>query len=246
MFSLHIDQSQKFQDFFTPSCRKNIKFLVFHHVQADDANHAISQFYKHQVSSHFLIDEGGNIFSLVEERNIAYHAGVSYWAGVDSLNTSSIGIEFINSDPFNKRFTDYQIDAGIALSRHLVEKYAIKQSNIVGHSDIAYNKETGFLDRKQDPSHLFDWKKFAENGIGVFPDFIRQESYLFSHGDCNQDIAQIKQLLASFGYKIKNFDANFDEEMMYLCRVFNRRFFGLELNDGWNLSLEDLMHHFSF
>lgn len=247
MKSLEINKNKKFSEFFdvVNSVRK-IDFLVLHHVQANSVQHAIDQFLDCKVSSHFLIDECGEIFQLVDENNIAYHAGVSFWRGVDGLNKTSIGIEFINSAPFDKKFELVQMQAGVELCKYLIKKYNIEAQNIVGHSDIAYNKETGFLDRKQDPSHLFDWKFLAQNGVGFYPDnlFIESCNLLFEYEDVDCKIEEIKKSLIKFGYKVSNLNNNFDLEMMCLVRVFNRRFnqrISQDDNSAWYKSSQLLL-----
>lgn len=221
---IFIERSKKFIEspkfFLKENELREIKFLVLHHVEADGVDHAIEQFKDHEVSSHFLIDEAGKIFELVDENDVAYHAGVSFWAGVDGLNKNSIGIEFINSEPFLKKFTKEQMQAGVELCRYLIEKYKIESKNIVGHSDIAYSKETGLLDRKQDPSHLFDWKFLGENGVGIFPGILSNSSPEIE----KSSLKTAKEMLKKFGYKVENLNNDFDPEMQALARVFNRRF----------------------
>lgn len=232
---MQINRSKKFSEFFEKvfSPRK-IDFLVLHHVEANSTEHAIEQFKEHQVSAHFLIDESGEIFELVDENDIAYHAGTSFWRGCDGLNKNSIGIEFINSAPFTKKFEAAQMQAGVELCKYLIAKYGIEARNVVGHSDVAYDKETEFLDRKQDPSHLFDWKFLAKNGVGIFPEFSAGKE--FKLGDKNPEIKKIKENLREFGYRVVNLNDEFDEEMQALTRVFNRRFLGEE-SDIWSLEL---------
>jgi N-acetyl-anhydromuramyl-L-alanine amidase AmpD len=229
---MNIDKSKKFLEFFDVISDRKIDFLVLHHIEANSVEHAILQLLEHQVSSHFLIDEAGKIFELVAEENVAYHAGVSFWAGCDGLNKTSIGIEFINSSPFEKEFSKRQMQAGAELCQYLIKKYHIKPRNVVGHSDIAYFRETneagkqGMLDRKQDPSHLFDWQFMAQNGVGIFPKnavFLGEE-ILFKQGDSSDKIKIIKEKLQQFGYKVQNLNNDFDKEMCALARVFNRRF----------------------
>lgn len=227
---MQIDKSQKFSQFFDAVNEpRKIDFLVLHHVAANSAQHAIEQFGQHQVSAHFLIDESGKIFELVDENNIAYHAGVSFWKGFEALNKNSIGVEFINSSPFEKKFEKPQMVAGVELCKYLVAKYKLE---VVGHSDIAYSKETNFLDRKQDPSHFFDWQFLAENGVGFFPKVAADQEELFKLGDRSSEIKKIKQNLKTFGYRVLNLSDDFDLEMQALALVFNRRFVGKDL-DFW-------------
>lgn len=225
-----IDKSRKFTEFFEPSqALREINFLILHHIEANSLDHAIEQLMKAEVSSHFMIDESGKIFELVDENDIAYHAGVSYWNGCEGLNKTSIGIEFINSDAFGKKFEKNQLEAGISLCRYIAAKYDIQPENIIGHSDIAYHRDTGFLDRKQDPSHLFDWEFFADNGISNFKGIFQKvlagvKIEDFQLGDKNEQLLSIKKSLKKFGYRVSKLDDEFDQELQNLLRVFQRHF----------------------
>lgn len=255
MTILAIERSKKFKEFFDiVKDPRKIDFLVLHHVEANSVEHAIEQFEEHKVSAHFLIAEDGKIFELVEENNIAYHAGISFWKGVVGLNKCSIGIEFINSAPFEKEFMQQQMQSGLELCKYLIWKYAIENSNIVGHSDIAYYSDQiedsakhHLLDRKQDPSHLFDWKFLAENGVGIYSKNSLEDwedEMLFVLGNKDSKISQIRKDLAKFGYKISNFSDEFDLEMQHLTRVFNRRFNQSKFNsdaDAWYLSSQKIL-----
>lgn len=239
--NMQIDKSRKFSEFFEKKNEvRKIDFLVLHHVEAKSVEHAIEQFFEHQVSAHYLIDEDGKIFELVEENDVAFHAGVSFWKGCEALNKNSIGIEFINSSPFVKKFEMAQMQAGVQLCQYLIAKYEIEESNVVGHSDIGYVKETGFLDRKQDPSHLFDWKFLGENGVGVFPQVDANEKKLFELGDKDPLILAAKEDLKKFGYRVLNLNDEFDLEMQALVRVFNRRFVGKDL-DFWCVADQEIL-----
>lgn len=235
---MKINKKRKFTEFFTknPEKSRKIDFLVLHHIEADSIDHAIEQFVEHKVSSHFVIDEKGKIFELVDENDVAYHAGHSFWQGVDGLNQSSIGIEFVNKNAFSKKFKKAQMRSGSKLCAYLIAKYKIKPKNIVGHSDIAYFPQQsfeehgirldGFLDRKQDPSQFFDWKFLWQQNIGIYPqiDFKKRDKILFKFANKSDGIAEIKRKLADFGYKVTNFDGEFDLEMKLLVRAFQRRF----------------------
>lgn len=228
ILSMNIDKSHKFSSFFQEFAgQRQIDILVLHHVEANSVEHAIEQFKHFGVSSHFIIDENGKVYELVDENNVAYHAGHSYWHGLNGLNSRSIGIEFINKSPFAKKFTEVQMRSGLELCRYLIAKYNIAAQNIVGHSDIAFDAQTGLLDRKQDPSELFDWHFLAQNGVGLGVEInfdYAQDKKLFELGDKDLRLVMVKQKLAQFGYKLTNFNEEFDQEMMNLVRVFNRRF----------------------
>lgn len=247
--NLQINQLQLFTKFFDKLPDRKIKYLVLHHIADNSLSQAINTLKENQVSSHYIINNDGEIFNLVEEKDIAYHAGISFWNGEFNLNKNSIGIEFFSLDPFTIGFTKKQINSGIKLCQKIIKEYKIEAKNIIGHSDIAYNKETGFLDRKQDPSHLFSWKKLAQKNIGIWPDFkfdFRKEKVLFELGSCDEKITKIKENLKKFGYKLENLNEVFDEELKNLVIVFNRRFNPkgyLRNKDKWLLSSSKILEN---
>jgi N-acetyl-anhydromuramyl-L-alanine amidase AmpD len=246
---LNINQTSNFIDCYEPSnSSRDIRFVVLHHIQANSLDHALYQLHENKVSCHYLIDDNGNVFELINERDIAFHAGKSYWQGVDGLNKFSIGIELISNDPFLVGFSKAQMDACAELCRHLSKKYKITPRNFVGHSDVAYCADTLMLDRKQDPSHLFNWEFLANNDIGIFPKISINSNYdkiMFYPLDCSSDIFKIKNRLKIFGYRVNNFDNHFDEEMQILARVFNRRFNPscyLKNSDSWYHSSQIILN----
>lgn len=108
----------------------------------------IKEYTDYGVSAHYLIDRAGTIYRLVEDKNIAYHAGVSKMSdGRANVNDFSIGIEMLNTE--TGQFTSAQYTAVNNLIALLKKQYPI--TSVVGHSDIAPG-------RKTDPWN-FDWKK---------------------------------------------------------------------------------------
>ncbi len=102
----------------------------------------------YDVAPHYVVDRKGNIFQLVEDKNISYHAGVSKMPdGRTNVNGFSIGIELINSK--DDKYTDAQYQSLSELIAILKKRHGVKY--VVGHDDIA-------PDRKTDPWN-FDWKK---------------------------------------------------------------------------------------
>jgi AmpD protein len=105
---------------------------------------------KYRVSAHYLISRRGRIVRLVEDREMAWHAGKSRMPFVDdrrvSVNRFSIGIELIGAP--DDSFTLSQYRALSALIRALTQRHRIR--NFVGHNHIAPG-------RKQDPGPAFRW-----------------------------------------------------------------------------------------
>lgn len=163
--------------------------LVLHYTGMANAEAALDRLCDEAagVSAHYLIDEGGSVFSLVAEEFRAWHAGVAWWRGHSDINARSIGIELVNpGHEFGLTpFPEPQVLALINLACGILERHRVPSVNVVGHSDIAPR-------RKQDPGELFDWPRLARAGIGLWP------------GHCvpqEMGQGQALQLLAEIGYE---------------------------------------------
>ncbi len=141
--------------------------LVLHYTGMQTAADALARLCdaEAKVSSHYLVDEDGEVYALVEEQNRAWHAGVSYWRGDTGLNDVSVGIEIVNPghEWGYRRFPDVQLQAVRDLCLSIIGRHRIAPRNIVAHSDVA-------PDRKQDPGELFDWRWLAGQGVGLWTD----------------------------------------------------------------------------
>ena len=117
-----------------------------------------------QVSTHYLIDETGKIYQLVEDEKRAWHAGESFWQDCTDMNSCSLGIELSNPGHSHgyQAFPEAQIEALLQLCEKLRGRWDIPKNRILGHSDIAPR-------RKQDPGHLFPWEVLAREGLGLWP-----------------------------------------------------------------------------
>ena len=142
-----------------------IKFVVIHYTGMQSEDESIKRLInkKSRVSAHYLINRKGDLIKMVEENKIAWHAGKSKWKNITNLNSQSIGIELVNKGHrFGyKNFSNKQIIKVIFLCKYLIKKYKIKQSNILGHSDIAPL-------RKIDPGEKFPWKLLAKKKISYW------------------------------------------------------------------------------
>jgi N-acetylmuramoyl-L-alanine amidase len=144
-----------------------IDTIVLHYTGMADAASAIGRLCdpRAAVSAHYVVEEDGNVWRLVEEEMRAFHAGVSYWRGHTALNGRSIGVEIVNpGHEFGYRgFPRVQMEAVLELCLGIQARHPIEARNVVAHSDVA-------PDRKQDPGELFDWRFLAEGGVGLWPE----------------------------------------------------------------------------
>ena len=78
-----------------------------------------------KVSCHYLINRKGIIIRMVEDKNIAWHAGQSKWKNYKNLNNKSIGIELVNrGHRFGyEKYSNSQIKSLIGLCKNLKKKY---------------------------------------------------------------------------------------------------------------------------
>ncbi len=178
--------------------------LVLHYTGMQSAEAALTRLTDPvaKVSAHWLIREDGSITALVPETMRAWHAGVSFWRGAEDVNARSIGIELVNpGHEFGYRpFTERQMTALVELATDIIARHAIPARNVVGHADVAPR-------RKMDPGELFDWRRLANAGVGLWPE---------EAGDLILDADPIRGLLASIGYET--------EDVFATLKAFQRHF----------------------
>lgn len=187
-----------------------------------------------KVSAHYLIKADGEIFNLVDEAHTAWHAGDSYWQGVEKLNEHSIGIEIDNDGRSN--FPLKQMDSCVALCKVLKSKYGISSKNFIGHSDVAPA-------RKIDPGILFDWSYLATFGLGHSHNAQislnqKHSKILLDFGSTEPSVFELQTNLSKLGYKI-NITSVFDNQTNYVVRAFQAHFYPallleLGMDSYWN------------
>jgi len=79
-----------------------VSLLVLHYTGMQSGKAAISRLCEAaaQVSAHYVVDEDGSIYPIVDESDCAWHAGVSYWRGHRNVNNISVGIEIVPRLPW--------------------------------------------------------------------------------------------------------------------------------------------------
>ncbi len=198
---------------------KNIKFLIFHYTGMTSEKKAINRLTneKSKVSSHYFIKRNGELILMVPDLYIAWHAGKSVWKKYKSLNKYSIGIELSNKGHGKgyQKFSKKQILSLIRISKLIIKKYKIKKFNILGHSDVAYN-------RKKDPGEKFPWQFLAKKKIGIWHNLNNNNLLKFRGTKITDD--ENKRLLlylSKIGYSL-NKRSNL--QIKKLLVAFQRRF----------------------
>ena len=184
---------------------KAIKLLVIHYTGMQSERESIMRLCnpKYKVSSHFVINQNGKIYRLVQDYQTAWHAGKSCWGKYKNLNKNSIGIELVNKGhEFDyTNFKKKQLSSLIKICKILIKKYKIKKRNIVGHSDISPL-------RKIDPGEKFPWKELADKKIGIWhncktKDLIKFRQVRISNKFKSEFINNLKKIGYCFNNKKK-------------------------------------------
>lgn len=217
---------------------QQVSMLVLHYTGMETGAAAVDWLANpaSKVSAHYTIDEDGTVYIQVPEDRRAWHAGVACWRGITDVNSASIGIELVNpGHEFGYRpFPDAQMEALIELARGIVGRHPIPPRNIVGHSDVAPT-------RKQDPGELFDWKRLAKAGIGLWPGEIKDKYYApLEPGDAGEAVRAYQALLAAWGYGITETGV-FDAETEAVTLAFQRHFRPHELNGRADAETQGLL-----
>ena len=143
--------------------KREIKFVIIHYTGMQSEIESIKRLksLNYKVSCHYLINRKGEIIQMVNDKNIAWHAGKSKWKKFINLNDNSLGIELVNKGhQFGyQNFSIKQINSLIKLCKKLKKEYFIKKENFLGHSDIAPL-------RKMDPGEKFPWKRLSSHNLG--------------------------------------------------------------------------------
>ncbi len=144
-----------------------VEFVILHYTGMTDATAALDRLCdpRAAVSAHYLIEEDGTLWSLVEEGERAWHAGASFWRGRERLNDCSIGIELVNPGHAHglRPFAEAQLRVLQRLLAKLLGRWRIRPAGVLGHSDVA-------PERKLDPGERFPWPDLARAGLALWPE----------------------------------------------------------------------------
>ena len=121
----------KFKKIYSPNfdlfLNRNIKYVIIHYTGMKNQKVAVKRLQSKvaKVSAHYLISKRGTVYQMVEDKNVAWHAGKSRWGKDVNLNSKSIGIEIVNNG--NEIFPNNQMKKLADLLKFLKKKYKIKK-----------------------------------------------------------------------------------------------------------------------
>jgi len=201
-----------------------VDMLVLHYTGMKSAHSALKKLCdpNQKVSAHYLVNEDGKCFQLVDEANRAWHAGESSWSGNNDVNGWSIGIELVNpGHEFGYRpFPETQMRSLETLMKNILSRHSVPAHKILGHSDVAPS-------RKRDPGELFDWHRLAKNGIGIWPkrqqDPVSINQKPLRLGMSGVSVTNLQNRLSQFGYNIET-TGHYDHQMKEVVIAFQRHF----------------------
>lgn len=143
---------------YTPTRGRTVNTIVLHSTggsKKGDLATLSGNDRKHLVSCHYYITRAGEVYQLVQDHDVAWHAGACLFNGERDLNSHSIGIELENDNKGTQLYPKVQMDRVIDLTATLIQKYTIPLSRLVRHADIAVPRG-----RRTDPVRPFAWGAF--------------------------------------------------------------------------------------
>lgn len=220
----------------------SIDILLLHYTGMKSGTDALERLCDRaaQVSAHYLVDEDGTCYRLIDETKRAWHAGQSFWAGSRDVNSRSIGIELVNpGQEFGYReFPEAQMVALEQLAKDIIARWPIPAHRVLGHSDVAPS-------RKQDPGECFDWARLARSGIGLWPtaDFkVSPHAMHLAPGASGAAVINLQLALAGFGYGVEG-TGLYDPVTEAVVAAFQRHFRQREVDGVADAETQSLLHH---
>ena len=202
---------------------KDIQYLIIHYTGMQSARVSMERLKNpnSKVSCHYFVNRNGDIYKMIDDTKVAWHAGKSKWKNIRNLNKYSIGIEIQNKGHFinYQSFPKKQISPLIILIKSLLKKYKIKKNNVLGHSDIAPL-------RKRDPGEKFPWNFLSSRGAAIwYPKFKLKKT------DFNSKIKRriFFKNVHKIGYRFFNLTKKSKSDRKVIM-AFQRRFLPKEVN----------------
>jgi N-acetylmuramoyl-L-alanine amidase len=190
-----------------------VDILLIHYTDMESAESALARMTDPaaRVSAHYCVDEDGTVYRLVPRSGgracRQLRAGARYQRA-RSASSWSTG-HTCGLSPFRR--PDARTDE---LARGILARHPIPSHRVLGHSDVAPA-------RKIDPGELFDWRRLARAGVGLWPDPLS----LPDPGPAGLPlaVADLQSKLGRFGYAVAATGV-LDEATRQALSAFQRHF----------------------
>jgi len=249
-------QSQYYNQLKSENQNDRIRYLIIHHTTIDFEESVRALTKPNGVSAHYLVPDSKDssyqsetlrVTQLVDEKDRAWHAGLSYWQGTKNLNDQSIGIELVYLSPCEKSnhqtsyptrlnsdanadnlcfYPDYdeqQIDLLIDLVHDILKRNPeISATHIIGHADITPG-------RRIDPGPRFPWQRLYKEGIGAWYEQDTVAKYWQQFIERKPSIGLVQTALRAYGYSVVE-TGILDPQTINALNVFQMHFRPWEVN----------------
>lgn len=156
----------KGSQFFSKRGTHAISAIVIHYISAIftkpnapyDIENIIGVLEKVNLSYHFVVTREGDIYQLVKEGNMAWHAGKSRLHGRPNCNFYSIGLAFAGEK--GVPYTNEQYFSSAKLCAKLCRDYEIPLNRVVGHDMVSHRYVRD--PPKTDPGKKFKWQMWLQ------------------------------------------------------------------------------------
>ena len=131
-----IDASNRYRSPRNPerAIRRSTELIVLHTTEAP-ARSSLNKV-SDRGECHFVVDETGRVYRIIDRDKEAFHAGRSMWNGKEDVDKFSIGIECVGYH--DKPMGMVQLKAIATLVKELKAMYHLTDDKVVCHSHIAY------------------------------------------------------------------------------------------------------------
>jgi hypothetical protein len=132
----------------------------------DSLGHMLLRYIRSEHAYHYMIDRFGRVYRVVEESDVANHAGYSVWGDMRglyvNLNASFLGVAFEGTTKEAEAVTAAQVTSARMLTEMLRARYRIAAENCVTHAQVSVNPQNMRLGNHLDWAQAFP---FAALGL---------------------------------------------------------------------------------
>lgn len=142
--SVPLYHTYRFQRNRDRAVRKETRFIILHTTEGPAKGSG--EKLKRYGEAHYMIDEQGRVYDVVDIRRVAYHCGLSMWNGRTGLDDCSVGIEMVGYH--DKSLTAAQIKSLRDLLAQIRKRYpGVTDDRILTHSMVAYGSPNQWYKR---------------------------------------------------------------------------------------------------